>query len=419
MKPVFGRGQVPEGLRDVLFEEAAARRELEGRLLETYHRWGYREVATPTLELLDAVLPGAGGLVQDELYKLIDRRGRILALRPDMTTPIARLVGTHLTAYPLPLRLGYSAPVFRYQDQGNGRPHEVWQSGVELVGAGGAESDAEVIGLAAEALHSAGLRSFALSLSHSRILPGIMEQCQVAPEARPRLRQALVDRDLVGYGQAVRELGLPAGRQALMLMPTALLEARQAAQLLEHELQQAEALQAVAEVRRVLSLLDQYGPDLPVQFDLGLTRGLDYYTGIIFEAYAPGSGFAVAGGGRYDRLLRAFGEDLPATGFALDLDLLLSILMRTREAATRSGLDLVIAAEAGQEPQAFARAQAFRRAGRAVVVWTGDAAGAAEFAARQGAQCVLLDALGGELAPPASRNRAGGRPLLTTTAGIH
>lgn len=423
MRANGGRGQMPEGVRDLLFGEAAARRRLEAVLLETYRRWGYREVATPTFELWDNLSPGASGQIQAELYKLVDRRGRVLALRPDMTTPIARLVGTHLQGYPLPLRLCYSAPVFRYQNSYSAKPHEVRQSGVELVGQAGPEGDAEAMALAAEALRAAGLNTFAFSLSHSRILDGIMEQCGVGAEAGQVLRSLLAGRDLVGYEQAVRALGLSPGATGLLLLATSLGDAGAVGATLQEALDNPEALAALAEVEGALARIRQLALNVPVNLDLGLVRGLDYYTGLVFEAYVPGSGLPVGGGGRYDLLLRSFGRDLPATGFALDVDQLLAALERQNPAATVSegnGPELVIVAPPGGESLAASRAQAFRRAGRSVVVWYGEPAAAAAFAASQGPRCRLLDAeSGGTPADAVKRTRALGPAASALIGGIH
>lgn len=421
MNEANGRSQVADGLRDVLQDEAAARRILEARLLETYRRWGYCEVATPTLEMLEAVLPGTGDPDRDNLYKFIDRRGRILVLRPDMTTPIARLVGTHLTGQPLPLRLCYSAPVFRYQRQGTGRPHEVLQSGVELVGAAGTEADAEVVALAVEGLQAAGLHTLAVSLSHSRLLPGIMHECGVEPQAQAGLRQALADRDLVSYERMVRALRLDAESERLLLLPTRLGGDEEAAALLAR-LKSGEAREALASMRQVTQRLERWHLAAPVRTDLGLVRGLDYYTGLIFEVFTPGSGYPVAGGGRYDRLLRAFGQDLPATGFALDVGLLLQAVGRSPDPGfRRPGPEVVIVAGDGQETLAFQRAQAFRRVGRPAVVWHGRPEDAQAYARGQGSHCVVLDALGGDPVPlksePARPLR--GPALSATQAGIH
>jgi len=421
VKEANGRGQVAEGQRDVLQDEAAVRRTVEARLLETYRRWGYREVGTPTLELLEEVLPGAGGSDRDDLYKLIDRRGRILALRPDMTTPIARLVGTHLTEQPLPLRLCYSAPVFRYQPQGAGRPHEVLQSGVELVGASGPEADAEVIALTVEALRAGGLDSFAVSLSDSRLLPGIMKHCGVDNGVQNQLRRALADRDLVGYERAVRALSLDAERERLLLLPAGLGDAREWDSMLA-DLDNREAREALEAMKQVTALLERYSVTVPIHLDLGLVRGLDYYTGLIFEAFAPGSGYPVAGGGRYDRLLQAFGPDRPATGFALDVGLLLQALGRADDSGLRRpGPEVVIVAGEGQQTLAFERAQAFRRAGRSAVVWHGRPEDAQVYAEGQGSQCVALDAMGGDLSPlPPGRLRPRAGPSVAAApAGIH
>src|SRR5579883_3283977 len=172
----------PPGTRDLLPDEASRSREVVDAVLGLLRRWGYREVVTPTLEYLDVLVRGEGTEAADRLFKLIDRGGELLALRPEMTTPVARLVATQLRHEPLPIRLAYAGQVFRGGEPGAGRLREFPQVGCELVGADSPEADAEIVALAVEALRAAGVGQFSLSVGHGGFLRSLLEGLGVSEE---------------------------------------------------------------------------------------------------------------------------------------------------------------------------------------------------------------------------------------------
>lgn len=325
------RIRVPDGVRDMLFAEAEAARVLEGRLAACFQAWGYREVRTPTFEFLETLSTGASGRDLEALYKFVDRRGRILALRPDMTTPIARLVATHGTAgqgSEAPLRIWYAGQVFRYEEERKGRPHEFRQAGIELIGASGPQADGEVLALAVTALQEAGLEAFTLALGHVDIVEGLWDGAGVPEEARTALREALARRDYVAYEQGLAELALGAAAVRALVDAVGL-----SAEDPGVRLQQIRGLctgrraaAALDDLLAAVEFLRGRGLLAPVGLDLSLVRDFAYYTGIVFEGYARGASTPVLGGGRYDRLLGRFGADRPATGFALSLDHVLAAL---------------------------------------------------------------------------------------------
>ncbi|MGQ0548620.1 MAG: ATP phosphoribosyltransferase regulatory subunit [Armatimonadota bacterium] len=305
---------LPVGFRDQTVDEAAARRRLEARLREVFARWGYAEVLTPTLEFLDTFLQGAGPGVADLLLKMVDSGGEVLALRPEMTVPLARFAATRLLpAGPGPLRLAYIAAVFRGQERGSGQLREFTQAGVELIGEAGPEADVEVIALAADALHAAGLTRPAISVGHAGFVRGMLATLpdETAEIVRDRLyRRAFADLDGVMAGGPVRD--------ALRQIPT--LRG-------EHALERAGALAVTSESREALQTLRDvldgvkvHMPAVRVEVDLGLIRDFEYYSGTVFEAHAGRAGLPLLGGGRYDGLLARFGRAAPATGFAIGLE---------------------------------------------------------------------------------------------------
>ncbi len=358
---------LPVGVRDQTVEEVAARRRLEGRLREVFARWGYAEVATPTLEFLDTFLQGAGPGIADRLLKLVDSGGEVLALRPEMTVPLARFASTRLLpAGPGPLRLAYVAPVFRGQESGSGQLREFTQAGVELIGDGGLDADVEVIALAAEALQAAGLPQPAISVGHAGFIRGLLSTlpAQAAETARARLyRKAFADLEgVVPSGpvlDALRQVPTLRGREALdRALPLTVTQ---------------ESREALAALRDVLAGVEVHTQAVRVEVDLSLIRDFDYYSGTVFEAHAGRAGRPLLGGGRYDGLLARFGRSAPATGFAIGLE-------RVLEAGgghAESRPTVLVRYGAGAYPDAVQTARGLREAGiPAIMAPVGARAGA-------------------------------------------
>ncbi len=306
--------QVPTGVRDQTADEVAARRRLEARLLEVFARWGYVEVATPTLEYLDTLEHGAGPGIDDRLLKLVDSGGEVLTLRPEMTVPLARLAATRLLpAGQSPLRLAYVAAVFRGQERGSGRLREFTQAGVELIGEAGLEADVEVIVLAGEALVAAGIDRPAISVGHAGFLRGILGTLpEPAAEAARDLLYRKAFTDLEGMISAGPAL------DALRLLPS--LRGPDALERAGPLATTPESRAALEALRGVLGGVTAHGQPVRVEVNLGLIRDFEYYSGIVFEAHAPRGGMPLLGGGRYDELLARFGHPAPATGFAMGLE---------------------------------------------------------------------------------------------------
>lgn len=319
---------IPYGMRDFLPKEAAGKRAVETELASLFSAWGYDEVVTPTIEYLDNLTLGAKGALEPHLFKLFDRNNRTLALRHEMTTPIARLAASRLRDYPMPLKLSYISSVFRYEQAQRGRQCEFHQAGVELMGSTSTASDAEIIALAVEGLRQVGLKDFQVSIGQVDFVSGIMEQYHLDKETKSKLKTALEVRNLVEAEQIVDGLAITEqAKTILKRLPLLnggeeMLRKSYAFALNE---QSRRALDNLGEIYR---LLKAYGIAQYVRFDLGIIRDFGYYTGMVFEIYASGLGFPLAGGGRYDHLLSDFGNACPATGVALGIERVLLALSR-------------------------------------------------------------------------------------------
>ena len=303
----------PPGTRDVLPEEMRELRSLTERLRASFEQAGYGEVWTPALEYEDVLRTGddrAAGAG----YRLFDEHGEVLALRSDMTIPIARLAATRLADDDPPFRLSYVAHAYRAPARGTGQLREFLQGGIELIGVAAPDGDAEVVALVVQALDAAGLRRHRVGVGDGSLYRTLLDSLEVAPESRLALLERLTRRDLPGLAMLVDELGLASGARELLLR---LPELRGGPEVLDRA--DGQVAGAVEALRVLHSQLEERGVADRVIFDLGLVRELGYYTGAVFEIYDPAVGFALGGGGRYDELIGRFGRPLPACGVALDL----------------------------------------------------------------------------------------------------
>lgn len=354
--------KIPYGMRDFLPYEAEQKRRVEEGLSRLFVRWGYEEIITPTMEYVETLAAGSEGL-EDHLYKFFDRHNRLLALRPDMTTPIARVAATRLRDEEQPLRLFYLANVFRHEEAQAGRQCEFYQAGVELLGEAGATADAEVVSLAVESLLDAGLVSFQISLGQVDFINGLMAEADLEGDVCRQVRQALTGRDLVGLEKVLAASGLPQGARQLLQRIPLLHGGREMLAEARGLVANDTSRRALDNLEAIHGLLEHYGIAEHVVFDLGVFRDLSYYTGMVFEGYTPGLGFPVLGGGRYDQLVAAYGATCPATGFALGIERVLLARQRQKLALSPTTGDVYISWQGDGLAQAIRRAASLRREG--------------------------------------------------------
>jgi ATP phosphoribosyltransferase regulatory subunit len=277
-----------------------------------FQRHGYGEVYTPAIEYEEVLRQAPGGV--PPAYRVFDDHGEVLALRADMTVPIARLVATRYPTADPPLRFCYVAHAYRAVRPHRGQMREFLQAGIELVGAPGPAGTAEALTVLCHALDALGLRDYRVGLGDASLYPALMAAFDVPEEARERMLHELAAKDLVGLEREVGRLDVGAEAADLLVRVPQL---RGGAELLGGE--RGPVADALSGLRQVLDLLETAVADRVI-FDLGLARGLGYYTGAVFDVYDPSLGAPIGGGGRYDDLLGRFGRPLPAVGFALGVD---------------------------------------------------------------------------------------------------
>ncbi|MBP2626717.1 MAG: phosphoribosyltransferase regulatory subunit [Firmicutes bacterium] len=360
--------QIPYGTRDFLPKEASRKRAVEGALAHLFDSWGYDEVVTPTMEYLETLAVGAGNDLDQYMFKFFDKNNRILALRPDMTTPMARVAATRLKDSTTPMKLFYLTNVFRYEQAQTGRQCEFYQAGVELMGVSGPTADAEVIALAVEAMLKSGLKQFQIGLGQVDFINGVMAQSGLSQERQQQVKHAMLTRNLVGVDEILVNSGLSQEAQKVF-KNIPLLHGRQdmlkqAYSMVANDISH-KALDNLAEIYR---LLESYGVSRYVVFDLGIIRDFDYYTGMVFEGYTPGLGFPICGGGRYDTMLSTFGMNCGATGFALGIERMLLALERQGIASIPSSKDVYIGWGSEKLVMAIAQGEKLRKSGQRVEI---------------------------------------------------
>ena len=321
----------PEGTRDKLFDESDRQRSAEAAITKLFRRRGYREVITPSVEYYDLFVQAQNPIPQEAMLKLVDRSGRILVLRPDCTTPIARVAATRLDERRGPQRLFYNQTIYRAQHANYGVSSELSQCGIELIGASGLRADAEAVALSVEAIRAAGVEDFRVELGHTGFFTALAGELGVSGSRAEALRGCIENKSFAELEDMLAGESSPAAKAMRSIAvlfggPEILDEARRLTQ-------NPRALSVIDDLSAIYRELESAGMGAYLSFDLGLVSGLEYYTGLIFRGYAPGTGGVIAAGGRYDRLLSDFGKALPATGFAVYVDELVKCMQPGEPAA--------------------------------------------------------------------------------------
>lgn len=309
----------PEGTRDLLFEDCIARHTVEDRIKEVLIPRGYAEVITPALEYYDVFNSGHYAIPQEEIYKLTDLKGKLLAVKPDLTMPIARLAATRLKGHPLPLRLFYNQNIYRVSRALSGRSDEIDQIGIELIGAATRKADLEVIVTAIEAMKHATKTDFRLEIGHIGIFNALINALALDDTRKEEIRCLIESKNYPALNDQLDRMENRKAALALRKLP-ALFGGEEVLEELSALTDLPEIDGVVAYLRSILKDLESLGMMDRVTFDLGIVTRNDYYTGVVFQGYLEGAGDIVLSGGRYDKLLSDYGVDLPAVGFGIHVD---------------------------------------------------------------------------------------------------
>lgn len=351
----------PEGTKDFLFEECLTRRNIEKSIADVFASRGFHEVVTPGLEFYDVFDPDFSGINQESMYKMTDRRGRLVVMRPDSTLPIARLTATRLQNLPKPIRLYYTQPIYRNYPGLSGHNDETAQTGIELLGAGGIRADLEAISTAVEALEKS-VPGFRFELGHAGFFRALAKRLPVSDDVREDIRSAIEMKNYAALNAILDELENSKAVEAMRELPRLFGGEEvfeKAARLCEDD----ELVEILEYLHRIYRLVSELDPSGRLIVDLGLVQRNNYYTNIVFSAYVEEFGDAVLLGGRYDNLLGRFGQPMPAIGFAINVDAIAKTLLERGKAGNVLPADVLVHGEAGYEIKALKYASVLTKSG--------------------------------------------------------
>ena len=348
-------------------DEVRARRWIEREVMRVFEGWSYSEIILPIFDYADLFALGMGKDQAEMTYRFTGRDGKLLALRPEMTSLVARTVATRFGNRPRPVRLSYSGEVFRWDEPRAGRQYEFHQIGLEHIGSDRLEADTEALVIAIEALRRLGLEGFTITLSHADFFNGIAERLALDEDSRRDLREAIDRKDSGRLETFLEAHADQPGRDAFCRL-TALAGKREVIGQARALAPNSKSIAALDDIERVYQIAEALGIAAFVDIDLGDVGGLDYYTGLTFKIYAHGLGTALGRGGRYDRLLENFGLAEPAVGFSLCLDWLAQLLApKLRETAVQPN-ETVRLKTAGDIAGAFKEANRLRNEGKKIEI---------------------------------------------------
>lgn len=356
----------PEGVRDYYNLECAKKMEIGGRLDRIIKSYGYRFIQTPTFEFFDIFNKERGSAISREMYKFFDHNNDTLVLRPDITPSIARAVSKYYMEEDMPIRLCYHGNIFFNNVSYQGRLKEMTHVGCELFGDETSDADAEMISIVIDCLKSSGLSEFQVEIGNIEFFNGLMEEADLNEDEINALRSLIENKnysaidDMLSRKEINETLKNVILRLPEMFGSVELLA--QAAQMTSNP----KALQAVERLEKVYRILQSYSLEDYVTFDLGMLGSFKYYTGIIFQAYTYGTGERIVTGGRYDRLVKQYGKDCAAVGFAIKLDMLMLALQRQAIPVETDIGCIMVLYERTQKEQAVHLAQKLRGEGNNV-----------------------------------------------------
>lgn len=337
----------PEGTRDLLFEECAARRDIAGRITRLFEDYGYSEVNTPGLEFFDVFNGKTRYFPQETMYKLVDGKNRLMVLRPDNTMPIARLAATRLRDEELPLKLFYNQNIFMVNPKDSGRDDEIAQSGIEILGGRSEAADQEALVLAAKALAACD-EDYRLEIGDSGIFRELMSNYKCESETlAENIHLWIETKDYPMLDSAFKDAKTPEERafKALPRLFGGMEVFDKAREFLGGEVLENK----LARLKKLCEDLSEIIPAEKIRVDLGLVHKKNYYTGIIFRGYVEGYGQPALSGGRYDALLGDFGRGAGAVGFAVNVEAAAKVLLKKSKGNLMKAPDVLVFGEAGAE----------------------------------------------------------------------
>ncbi len=357
----------PEGVRDIYAGELARMKNTKEALDQVIHSFGYRSIQTPSLEFFDIFAGGIGTTKSRELYKIEDREGNTMVLRPDITPSIARAAAKYFTEDDEVIRLTYQGNVFKNNKNHQGRLKESTQVGAELIGENSVDADAEILALVNQSIRSCGITDYIIAVGHVDIFRGLTEAAGFNDEEQEQILNLVSNKNTFGIRRFLAEKDLD--NELVTLFDLVSLRFNEPSEWKKYE-EAAKAYplisNALTTLTEIYDVLSMYGSDAHICVEPGQIQSYDYYTGIVFTGYTYGSGEPVVSGGRYDNLLSYFGKDAAAIGFAFSVDALMQAAEKQGAAPANEPKKTVILYHETQRANAIHMAQELRGAGQVV-----------------------------------------------------
>lgn len=358
----------PEGLRDIHCEETEKKHFLQERIRSVFNQYGFKDVQTPTFEFMDVFNNKCATIDLKDLYKFFDRDGNIMVMRPDITPSIARLIATGYNKNTTQKRLCYLGNVYRNSESYQLKLREFTQAGIELIGVDSADTDAEIIAIAIHSMLATGLREFQIDIGQAGFFKGLLKEVGLADRYEEELRKLIDEKNYIAVEELLDDLDIDeTHKQILLDLPKLFgqVDVIEKARLITTN---KVALKALDRLEAIYEILCDYEVEKYVSFDLGMVSQINYYTGIVFRGYTFGTGASIIDGGRYNHLIKEFGYDTPAVGFALVVDEVMNSIERQGVEITGERIDTLLLYNAETRHMAIKVAHEMRLSGMKVEV---------------------------------------------------
>ena len=358
----------PEGVRDIYNGECSQKRKVQEKIHRVFHQYGYEDIETPTFEYFEVFSREVGTIPSKELYKFFDREGNTLVLRPDFTPSVSRACATYFSPDKEPVSLCYTGNTFINNTSYRGHLKETTQMGVERIGDESADADAELLAMTVECLLAAGLTEFQVSVGQVDYFKSLLKDAGFEEEVEERLRSLISQKNYFGVEDLVKEQKLSESLEKAFLELPHLFGTSEVLAKARSLTDNTCALAAVERLEEIYEILKVYGYEKYVSFDFGMLSKIQYYTGIIFQAYTYGIGEPVVKGGRYNELLKHFGKPAASIGFVIVVDNLLMALSRQKIEVAKDEAPVVLTYTEENRREAILEAQRLRKEGTCVAL---------------------------------------------------
>ena len=356
----------PDGVRDIYDSEYKRKRKVMSELHHVLELYSYRDIQTPTFEYFDIFSKEKGSAPSNEMFKFFDRDNNTLVLRPDITPSIARCVAKYYETEDLPIRLCYEGNTFTNKISHQGKLCEVTQVGGELVNDDSSAADAEILATVVDCIQASGLEEFQVEVGEVDFFKGVIEEAGLSVEEESHIRAYIQNKNFFGLQEYVKQLDISEHLKRVLVSIEHLFGGVDMLEQAQKLVQNRRSLEALDRLQKVYQALAFYHCEEHISFDLSMLSDFKYYTGILFKGYTYGTGAAIVRGGRYNALLRQYGKEAPAIGFAFVIDELMNAISRQKIEVIIEEQDIVILYQRDCQQKAVELGTAMRKEGRKV-----------------------------------------------------